>query len=485
VYQLAQENLPGESFVMGAKKSLSGPDIAAARIICRISSYFGMSNKNRSALLGVMASGFMAVAMLGLGASLSPAQAQQTDISFAEIMAEPNNLELNFAYAIQQARNGRLLSSASTLERLLVKEPGWDDARLLYAAVLYRMGDFQASRRELNLLGDRDLSLDASKELQRYDDKVNDALQTNYFTGQLALGYVYDDNVIGFVDEGVLGAGLTQGDEGISYGARMMLRHRISKINDAEAFFTGSFDSKQYNDLSDYSQTSLTLQAGVEGSAGRYDLLGAIIGRSVAFDGGRYLNEYGLRGDVFRKVNHKTGYGLKGRYVTQDFADITFGTTTTFFERFRNGYRGLLSGYVSHQFATNTRGSLALGFIGKTAKYKPFEYDGLNANATYDHSWQNGSYVDFDLSYQDLKYDRVDPAVITTGTATRTDDRYYARAALGVPLRAMFGADQTHDNENKWKIEAAIYHDQRNSNYSVYDYKNTGGEVKLVWRFDK
>ncbi len=479
---------------MGAKKSLSEPDMLESRKFRTIRSYFGILDNFRAALSGQRVIGFVASAMLGLGVGLAigltPAQAQQSqgqqnEIGFAEIMAAPNDLELNLAYAIQQARKGRLLSAAATLERLLVKEPGWDDARLLYAAVLYRMGDFQASRRELNLLRNRDLSLDATKELQRYDDKVNDALQINYFSGQLAIGYVYDDNVIGFVDEGVLGAGLTQGDEGISYGARLMWRHRISLLNDAEAFFTGSYDSKQYNDLTDYSQSAITLQAGVEGSAGRYDLLGALIGRSVAFDGNRYLNEYGIRGDAFRKVNHKTGYGLKGRIVTQDFAEISFGTTTTFYERFRNGYRALLSGYVSHQFTTNTRGSLALGFINKTAKYRPFEYDGLNVGATYDHSWQNGSYVDFDLSYQDLKYDRVDPIIITTGTATREDDRYYARAALGVPLRAIFGADQAYDNENKWKIEAAIYHDQRNSNYGVYDYENTGGEVKLVWRFDK
>ena len=432
--------------------------------------------------LGLMAAG--AGLLLGLNLGGATALAQER-ISFEQIMANPGDLELNYNYAMQQADDGYLLSAAATIERLLLKEPGWDRGRLFYAALLYRLGDYQAAERELALLSPDRLPEESQDELSRYSDKVQDKNQINYLSGQLGVGFLYDDNVTGYVDDGLIGGNPSEGDEGYYYGARMMFRHKVSRLNDTEVFFLATVDSKQYQDLSAFSQTVASLRAGVEGSRGPWDLSGSLLSRFVFFDEGHYLTEYGVGGSALKVMNNKTKLGFKSHFLTQDFSNVSFNGIATLFEDVRRGYRTELSGVVEHKFDARNRATASLGVVKKTAKYNPYEYNGLRAKFSFKHDWKNGVYFDGDYSYQWLDYKEVDTLIITTGTDPREDQRHYLRAAVGVPLRAMFGSDKSYRDESKWKIEGSAFYDLRNSNYTPYEFENSGATVKLIWRFDR
>jgi len=95
----------------------------------------------------------------------STVQAQITEL---DVYNAPDDHELNLAYAKQQIIKGEMLDAGSALERMLFANPNWHSARLLYAAVLYRLDDQKAALRELSLLEGKDLNDEQSEKLESY-----------------------------------------------------------------------------------------------------------------------------------------------------------------------------------------------------------------------------------------------------------------------------------------------------------------------------
>lgn len=83
--------------------------------------------------------------------------APQRPVTYAEVLANPDDIALNFAYAQTQIRQGRLKGAAATLERILLIAPRLAEVRLLYAFVLMRLDSLDAAERELR--GIRDLPM--------------------------------------------------------------------------------------------------------------------------------------------------------------------------------------------------------------------------------------------------------------------------------------------------------------------------------------
>ena len=99
----------------------------------------------RAALLGIS----LTIGGFGIAAPVYSAET----IAFEEILAAPNDLQLNLDYARQEVKSGRLQQAAAALERLLLIKPNWDSVRLFYGVVLYRLDDMGGAIRELSLLG--------------------------------------------------------------------------------------------------------------------------------------------------------------------------------------------------------------------------------------------------------------------------------------------------------------------------------------------
>jgi hypothetical protein len=67
---------------------------------------------------------------------------------FDAVMAAPDDVELNIAYARAEASQGNLSAAASAMERVLILEPNRHADRLFYAVLLFRLGDYDGARVE-------------------------------------------------------------------------------------------------------------------------------------------------------------------------------------------------------------------------------------------------------------------------------------------------------------------------------------------------
>ena len=97
----------------------------------------------------IFRAGLLVSAVVGLSAATVGVAAAQ---DFEAVLAAPDDIDLNLDFARRAADAGDFNGAAGALERVLIADPNRHGARLMYAAVLYRLDDLQGARDQLDLL---------------------------------------------------------------------------------------------------------------------------------------------------------------------------------------------------------------------------------------------------------------------------------------------------------------------------------------------
>lgn len=148
---------------------------------------------------------FFSGTVLALSLALLPApMALAEEISYADILADPDNSKLNEQFAQQRLAQGDAKAALAAVERVLVAEPANLGARLFRAEILAALGADLQALGELRAL--RALPLpDAQRQrirtlisaLKKRQKKVTTQLNTS-------LGYLRNDNASGWPDDGTI-----------------------------------------------------------------------------------------------------------------------------------------------------------------------------------------------------------------------------------------------------------------------------------------
>jgi hypothetical protein len=150
-------------------------------VVCDFRNYF---------LATLVVAGSWAIIYVPDASAKSPA----SPVTYQQILEQPDNLELVFTYAREQAEDGNLQPAAGALERLLLLEPKWDSARLFYAIVLYRLNDLDGALRELIILEGRELTPQQMAGEYRYKDLASHSNSATRLSGWISAGFRYDTN---------------------------------------------------------------------------------------------------------------------------------------------------------------------------------------------------------------------------------------------------------------------------------------------------
>ncbi len=416
--------------------------------------------------------------------SAAPAFAQSNTITFEDVFANPDDKQLNIDYARQEANAGNLLSAASTLERLLLQDPNWDDARLFYAVVLYRLGDYQGAEREVRILEARPLSDSLRGELEKFKDRIGNKQKKATLSGSVSVGVTYEDNVAVNPEE-TSGTGLD--DYATTLRLRAKYEYDMGGSSDMKFLAVLSTYSKMYDEFEQVDFNFLAARTGFEGANGPYDWRVTLDGKSLDVAGDQYLKEVGVSGRVRREMTPKTSLQFDVDYSDQDYENIIIGTKPTLFEDQRSGTKHTGTVSVKHKLTGNVRSSIGVGVQRKNAELDEYANDTKFLAASLSNNFKNGSYAILNYFYRDVEYDAADPLVVPGETDPREEDRHYMRAAYGMPLSSIWESENANLNKtlDNVIVEASVFRDDRQANYDVYDYDNTGAEVQLTWRFSK
>ncbi|HEX6867109.1 MAG TPA: surface lipoprotein assembly modifier [Caulobacteraceae bacterium] len=421
----------------------------------------------------------MAFTALLAAAIAGPALAAEPTLD--DVLAEPDNIALNVAFAKSEANAGDLLSAAGALERVLIFQPNAHQARLFYAAVLYRLGDYQAASQQLSLLDNVELTPLQQAEKERYRRSIEKRLARFEVTGQVTGGVMYEEDA--------LGAFLTQFDffdpieeEGYSkvFAGRIDAIYKLRP--EGEYALYGSLSAYHKSDISgpDVEFERVEAKAGVDHVAPMSSWRAGAVVRQYWVMGDKVLTEAGVQGVVNKRLTTATTVHAGVEAVDQNFDNEPF--LFEFVGGGRDGSRVDVNVGVTHRFSSRSTITAEVGHEWKDAEREALSYKAPYVQAGFEQLLGRGAYLDLTGKVRWVNYDG--PDVLLFGE-TREDLRTDLRAALGAPVSAFLPAGATGDYRENIKIEGALSHTRRDSGSPLADYSSLGAEVRVIWRFGR
>lgn len=417
----------------------------------------------------------------------APAIASAQNVTFEEILASPDDLELNLRYARQQIATGRLDQSAATLERMLLLEPEWDGARLLYAIVLYRLDDLKGSKRELLILQERDLTAQQQAEVAQYLGLVTGKDKTTRVTGSIALGARVDSNPgRASADNSGLAAGVPvtltadeRIDAAFSANSHVRLEHDLQNGRGDYLFAQLNGWINEYGKVNAADFMSGQFKAGVVIFRDSLKFTPYAKVRTVALSHRGFFTEYGGGAALGYSISPMIELLANGSVVYQDFQTTSISPVGNS----RDGELYTIGGGTRIRF-TETDTLTAQGFyFRKDARNASFSYDAYELSLQYLTLLGRGIYLVADGSFRRTEYDAADPRY--SSTIIRSDDLYRARIAVGAPLSTVFSVVGTELPRGLADINLQVAggYSWQDSNIPNLDINNWSGEVLLIKRF--
>ena len=400
---------------------------------------------------------------------------------FDQVMAAPDDPQLNLDYATAQAKAGNLLEAAAALERVIAIHPEWDGARLLYAVVLYRLGDLQGASVQLAQVHAEALTPLQRAEADKYRSQISQGRSRFSVHGTLSAGISSQSDAAGALAVQVNSFFNTPKQSGSARTFAGALDGAL-KLTDAGPYSiygsVSGLDMAQIHGPDQHFQW-LEGQAGLSFAQGRQSWRIGGVARDYRLFQAQYLKEYGGAAAWGYRLNPADTVGVAGEITSQTYStptdDAFVGVNGT-----HNGDRYDLAVNLEHRFSAQSVISGQVGVEDKAAKYKPFGYSAARIQADYRAGFARGVYLDASGAVRYAHYKAFDAFFLGV---RRHDTGYAARLAVGAPISAFTRAGATGDVRENIIVEAAVNHTTRDTVQPLLNYDSTGVELRLIWRF--
>jgi len=420
-------------------------------------------------------------ALWSLVAAAAPATAAAAAPDFDQVMAAPDDPQLNLDYATAQAKAGNLLEAAAALERVIAIHPEWDGARLLYAVVLYRLGDTQGASVQLAQVHTEALTPLQRAEAAKYRSQINQGRSLFSFHGTLSAGINAQTDAAGALAVQVNSFFNTPRQAGSARTFAGALDGAV-KFSDASPYSAyGSVSGLDMAQVSGPDQHFQWIegQAGMAYSEGRESWQVGIVARDYRLFQAQYLTEVGGRAAWGYRLDPADTVGVAAEITKQTYTTPTDDAFVGI-DGSHNGDHYDLAFSLQHRFSAQSVLSAELGFEDKEAVYNPFAYDAVRLQADYRTGFARGVYVDASGGFRYDQYKAFDSLFFGI---KRRDTGYLGRLALGAPISAFTRVGATGDFRENIIIEAAVSQNERDTVEPLLNYRSTAAELRLIWRF--
>jgi hypothetical protein len=427
----------------------------------------------------VTATGLATVAGLGV-----PAVAEAP--TFQQVLASPDDPEINLAYARQEAADGNLLSAAAALERVLLAHPNAHSVRLFYVAVLYRLNDLQGAKDQIRQLEGVHLSPLQSAEREKYRHLVEHGQSTTKITGDVVAGLDFETDSIGSVL-----------DEVVDFSGHHPIKNGLAAIGAGDVFLSSDFGPNgDYNLLASaqiYTRSTLagpqtnfqmgTFNLGVGGSSlhSSWQVTG-VFNDYMIFDD-PYLIEYGANAQATWHQSPWITWNASAQFVGQSYHEDEIFIFNPSFETIDDPHQGArftVQAGGTFRLDAYSQFSAAVGYEGKWARYRPYGYDAAFVNADYHVLLGRGVYGDLSGDLRFVGYRGKDQLLFDI---ERQDVRDDARLAFGAPLSAFADEGSTGDWRENVIVEESVSYADRTTRLPVAPFSSVGAEFRVIWQF--
>jgi len=404
------------------------------------------------------------------------------DVTYAEILKDPDNIELSYRYAKKQVRDGDLKGASATLERILTLSPDMVKVRLVYAVVLYRLDNLIEARRELKALDSTLLTESLRGEVKEYLKRIESRLKRTVINGMLGLGWHYDTNRNASPSSGqrlfyatpiTLVTGLREDDTSALLMAKAGVTHDPGTQAGHTVFAEVSGYRAEQNKVNVLDLQAYSLRAGgvlKTRRLGEFKPAGEV--GQVLLTEKTYLRTHGgdIRWDL--RVNQKIGLFALGQASYQDYVKIQDIPTATE----RTGWQtGGLAG-ANYILRPVIRLTGSLGYFHKDAKKLYNAYDRYEFKGSLAWLMGKGCFMMGSLILHSDRYMKAEAAV--DYKTKRSDTGLRAGVTLGAPLG--FIAEPL----TPFLLTATYEQFRSKSNLTNYTYNNNMTGMMLTYKWD-
>ena len=440
--------------------------------------------------------------IVGLALAATPATAQdgtgdvaglgagaRTSVALEDIFDDPGSVDKNVAYALQLIDEGRTASAASALERVLLLQPDLERVRLLYAIVLYRLGNLREAQLEFESVPRDTLEPRLRSLVDDYQARINRRLAKWSGSATIGAGVKYDSNRNAYPDSGdftVLGnriEGLDdeQEDFGLFALGSGQINYDPGLQRTDQIYLRGSLFGQDQQQEHRLDLAAAALEAGTVYYGDFVTVRPRLRYRHIQLGGSPYLNDV----SAGARVEHQ----VKGQPQLTFFAAGDLG-----YEAFNDS--------DNFPFAEEQDGTIFVGKLGAEALVTPrfrldMAYTGTNKRADVDfeaydahefgiagtYAFPNQSFLRLETSVEFQNFDAADP-FINAGVERRDVEKRIS-LTYGIELASLLPSDSTVAPYLENTLAAAtIGFTDQDSNIRNYDYQNVSGRLIVTRSFN-
>ena len=417
----------------------------------------------------------IALALAATFAVVSPAKPAFAEITYEQILAAPDDVQLNLDYARQEVASGRLQQAAAALERLLLNRPNWDAVRLFYGIVLYRLNDLEGTKRELRLLEGRDLSPEQEADRARYLARAEQKSKAFRIMGRISIGGRYDTNP-GRVSNSLtatIGPGFDDDHFAFTAGSRFRIEADLNNGRGDYLFFQSRSNLSEFFEVDRADHLVGRAQAGVKLHGARGTFAPYVSYAASFVEHESFRQDHGVGFDAALSLSSQVSLILKGEASRESYENNSLFTAGSQ----RNGDR--IEGSVGLKIRpTDSLTLLVQGhWADKDARNDGFSYDAKRASAAAYKLFGMGRYLTASVSYTRTEYEQ--PDGFYTINTTREDDLLRFRVATGAPLGTLFSSLDLPDGISSIVAQAGVSYYTQDSNISQLDIDNWSYDLML------
>ena len=409
-------------------------------------------------------------------------------VTYDQVLADPDNLQLNFRYAKSQVARGDLLGSTATLERILMINPRMAEVHLFYAVVLYRLNNLEEANRELALLRQLEIPDSIRKPFDDLVGQVERRRQRTKWTTSVTTGFQFDTNRNSAASgkqrfasgAATVNTGNSKRRRDTSFLGVYSLEAEHDLRTQAGHLLLGSFTYYlgEQTAVDDLDLESFSGDVGVRLKTPWADFTPKLTGSHVLLSRESYQVSEGVKLTAERALTPRIGTSLEGSWIHEDFNGITENSAALE----RKGDHETVDLTTTFLLSPSMQYELGLTYDYKDADAAYWAYWGY----TMDHSLTvvlpKGHFLINSLSYERNAYNSFDPLV----TAQRRRDailRY--RITYGLPAAALVPSKLVPRFITKDLTAVAYYEQTRSlSNIMNFTYSNSKFSVMVTKRLE-
>jgi hypothetical protein len=416
-------------------------------------------------------------------------------VDYADVLRDPDDVDLNYRFAQTQVRDGDLRGAASTLERILLRNPGLAQVRLLYAIVLYRLDSVYESEREFRVLEGMVLPEDVRREVERYRRDLTRRKERTRYSANLTFGGQYDTNRDAapagkqrlFFDIPATSAAGKPDSAALVIGS-IRMTHDLGTPEGHEVFAVATGYGNWQNRLTQFNLLAGGMETGFTLRGDAVDVIPSVLAGYAELDQSRLLRFGGGRVRIERQQGEDLALFADGLLQYQDYDDINETHDGTAIAPTASQLTGMrFDGELGLTWTITPEQRLTAAYL-RISKWADADFNAYDGDAgVLRHTWLLGAgqFLVSQAIYEIDVYDAPDPFV---SSRTRRDQIFRARLTYGAPISTLLGAvsswtlPESLADLTMLAVGEYVYSD---SNIENYTYDNWRGQLLLskTWTF--